>query len=402
MSVGLWGDPNVLWGDPNYAWDGTPVVSPPPGPVIPDDTTWAPVTFTTWAVDYRYELLDRLENTLGDLVGVVRGSGSHKESAQAQVHTGAQVTVRDTGQVTDWVNSRIRVWVTVNGQEWPVGTYVPSIPRWEHSQMGRVAQVTLADKTVMLRRDAFGLVATGVPAGANIVDAVQAIIHSTGETNVALTPAPDVLEAGVEWEPDKNKLTAVNTLLDAANRLSLWCDGLGQYQVTPYQAPATRGTRLTLVDGVDGVTLPDHGIYSPVFTTEQDLDRIANVYQAISATEGDDEALFAEAENDDPDDPLSTVNRGRVMPESGPEFDVPTSGQAALQAYAERKLLEQATPALTLTVRTPPRKIRFNDVVQFHSDHHGIHGRFVVSNIDAPHQVGEPGLWTLTLRSVTT
>lgn len=355
---------------------------------------------SVWRVSYRYELLDRAENTLSDLVGVVRGSGRHTESAAAQVHTGAQVTIRDTGQVEQWSQVRVRVWVTVNGTEWAVGTFVPSVPRWEHTAMGRTAQVTLSDKTRLLARDSFGLAASGVPAGANIVSAVEQIIQSTGETNVALTPAGDMLAASVEWEPDKSKLTAVNTLLDASNFFSLWCDGEGQFQVTPYRSPQSRGVRVTLVDGENGVTLPDHGIYAPVFTSEQDLDRIPNVYQAVSATEGDEEALFAEAENDDPGDPLSTVNRGRVMPESGPEFDVATSGQSALQEYVNRKLIELSLPSLVLTVRVPPMQIRFNDVVQFHSKRHNISGRFVVSNVDAPHQIGEPGMWALTLRKV--
>ena len=355
---------------------------------------------TAFHIDYGYELLDRDENLIGPLVGVVHNSGRLTHSAGAQVHTGAQFMLRDTGQVEHWAQARVKITATVNDTSWPLGVFVPSVPEWEHTEYGRTATVTLADKTVLLQRDSFGLSATGVPAGANIVSAAQDIITSTGEGNVALTPDDAVLSASVEWEPDKNKLTCVNTLLDASNFFSLWCDGDGQFQVTPYQSPQSRGVTVTLVEGVDGIRLPAHGIHAPAFKATQDLDKVPNVYQAVSATEGDDPALFAEAVNDDPDDPLSTVNRGRVMPESGPEFDVPTSGQSALQAYANRKLIELSLPSLTLEVWTPPRQIKFNDVVRFVSDSHGIDGLFVVSNLDANLAADDTGIWKLTLRKV--
>lgn len=351
-------------------------------------------------ISYRYELLDRYEDTLGDLQGVVKNSGTHSESAQNQVHTSAQITIRDTGQVSQWAHVRIKPYVTVNGTEWPLGVFIPSVPKWDHTADGRVAQVTMADKTILLQRDYFGLTASGVEKGHNIVAAVDEIITSTGETNVALTPSNDTLNASVEWEPDKNKLTCANTLLDANNYFSLYPDRDGQYQLTPYRSPQSRGIAARFVDGVDGIRLPDHGIYLPDFTSEQDLDKSPNVYQAVSATEGDEEALFAEAVNDDPDDPLSTVNRGRVMPEGGPEFDVATSGQSALQEYANRKLVELSLPSMVLTIHTPPRQIRFNDVVRFRSDKHDVDGLFVVSNINGNHAADSSGMWQLTLRKV--
>ncbi|HLS00695.1 MAG TPA: hypothetical protein VK054_01745, partial [Beutenbergiaceae bacterium] len=118
---------------------------------------------TTFHITYRYELLTRDERSLGDLEGVVKGSGQHSESAQSSVHTSAQVSIRDTGQVEDWAQVRVKPWVTVNGVEWPLGVFVPAIPSWEYTPDGfRVADVTLADKTILLERDYFGLAASGV------------------------------------------------------------------------------------------------------------------------------------------------------------------------------------------------------------------------------------------------
>ncbi|HLS01358.1 MAG TPA: hypothetical protein VK054_05155, partial [Beutenbergiaceae bacterium] len=246
--------------------------------------TLAPVD-TGVTIDYRYELYDRAtEEYLGDLHGVV--GGSHSVSAHAQVHSTGEIRVRDTGQVDRWEQVYIQPVVTINEMSWPLGRFSPRIPLWSYDDTGqRVGDVILADKTDALAGDKFATT-FGVDAGVNLGDTITEIIESTGLTPGAMTDIQDTLLTAVEWDPDDTKLTAVNTILDAANFFSLWANGTGQFQVTPYVRPEHRPTQLHFVDGRDHVQMIPPGLYDPAFEVEHDLMR-PNVF--IVRSQGDDE-----------------------------------------------------------------------------------------------------------------
>lgn len=327
-------------------------------------------------VTYEYQLLDRFENELGPLAGVERGSGRFTFSAAASIKSSAAITLWNTGQIENWLDVRIQPWVTVNDETWPLGVFIPDVPESFLDDMGATATVSLMDKLTILEGDYFGET-FGATKNTVVTTAVRQIIESTGEPPGSITDDTAQLLTAIEWEPSDNKLKIVNDMLDAANFFSLWTDGRGRFQVTPWQAPARRGIRAEFVDGQNGVSLEN--VYGKGFTRRHDTGKIPNVVRAVSKADSDTEALVAEAINTNPDDPYSLPNRGyRKLPEGGPFLNVDTTSQSALNDFAHRRLIELSDVQETLVITHPPNKLRINDAVRFTSTRHNIEGRFTV------------------------
>lgn len=329
----------------------------------------------TFRVNYTYDLLDRSGAYLGPLQGVLQGSGSLTRSAAASVKASAQVSVVDTGQVTDWTQVRVRPVIEVNGESWPLGVFLPDVPEVKYGDQQQV-DVSLLDKTTILDGDAFGY-SFGVQKGANVADAIRDIIETTGEPATGIEDSPDLLLTALESEPDDSKLAVVNLLLDAANCFSLHTDGDGNFRADPYLAPARRPVTHAFVDGAGARVV---GLYRPEFTVTQDIGSVPNRVRAVSQSEEDTPALVATAEDTDPSSPFSFGRLGYWR--THVERDVKTTSQAALQAYAERRLVDLSSPQETVQIEHPPYQVTINDVVSFRSDRYGLDGLYTVQNQD--------------------
>lgn len=344
-------------------------------------------------VRHWYELLDRSGALLGRLDGVVAGSGRVTRSAAASVKASAQITVRDTGQVDDWTQVRVQPWTDVNGTSWPLGVFLPDVPSHTFTSTGQVVDVALLDKATILDGDSFG-VTYGVPKGTPVASAVRQIIESTGETPTGIEDDGKVLATSLEAEPSDSKLSLVNDLLSAAGYFSLHTSGWGVFRADPYVEPARRPVLAEFTDQQDGVSVT--GLYLPEFTAEQDVGAVPNRVRVVSQAGEDEEAWTAEAVNDDPDSPYSFDRLGfwRTVVET----DVQTTSQAALQAYAERRLIDMSSPQETLMVEHPPYDLTVNDVVRFRSAQYGLDGLYTIQNQEWP--LAYDGLVQATLRKV--
>lgn len=342
-------------------------------------------------VEHRYDLLDRSGAVLGPLEGVLVGSGSVSRSAAATIKASARLSLLDTGQVEDWTQVRIQPWVTVNGVSWPLGVFLPNVPTQTFEGGQRLFDVELLDKAVILDGDSFGST-FGVEAGSSVSAAVRDIIASTGEFPAGIEDTDDLLLTSIESEPDDSKLAIINNLLGAANYFSLHTGGNGGFRATPYVRPALRPVMAEFVDGEGGV----QALYVPEFSREQDVGSVPNRVRVTSQAGEAEEALTAEAINANPESPFSFDRLGywRTITER----DVKTTSQAALQAYAERRLIAASSPQESITIEHPPYRITVNDVVRFTSSAHDIEGLFTVQNQDW--NLAFDGLVTAKLRRV--
>lgn len=327
-------------------------------------------------VRHWYELLDRSGVRLGRLDGVAVGSGTIARSAAATVKASASITVQDTGQVTDWTQVRVQPWIEVNGTAWPLGVFIPDVPADTYTGTGRTVEVALLDKATILDGDSFG-VTYGVEKGTLVAAAVRQIIESTGEPATGIEDDGAALLTSVESEPGASKLSIVNDLLAAAGYFSLHTSGHGSFRADPYVRPSQRPVLADFTDQDNaGVT----GLYVPNFTREQDVGAVPNRVRVVSQAGESDEALTAEAVNTDPDSPYSFDRLGywRTVVEE----DVQTTSQAALQSYAERRLIDLSAPQETVEIEHPPYDLTINDVVRFRSDQYGLDGLYTIQNQD--------------------
>lgn len=340
-----------------------------------------------------YDLLDRSGAYLGPLEGVERGSGSVTRSSAASIKASASLSLTDVGQVASWLDVRIRPTITTaDGDSWPLGVYLPDVPERAYSDHSRVMEVSLLDKTTILDGDSFGTT-YGIAKGTTVTSAVRDIIASTGEPPTGIEDSDAALRGGIEWEPDATKLQVVNDLLSAGNFFSLHTGGNGGFRADPYKRPADRAPTAEFVDGESADLL---GVYLPEFTREHDIGHIPNRVRVTSQADGEEEALTAEAVNTDPDDPFSFDRRGFWI--THVEADVDTTGQAALNAYANRRLIELSGPQETVTISHPPGRTTINDTVTFSSRLHEIDGLWIVQRQEWT--LSYDGMISSTLRRV--
>jgi len=295
-------------------------------------------------LSFRYELLDRWENFQG-LIQTAPYGGELSWSAQASIKSGGTLPVVDPGWIrSDWITSRIRPVAVLSSAttsdrlEVPLGVYLPAAPDEQWSDEGRRWDISLLDKATLLDQDtptdvAGNATAYTAAAGSNVVALVVALIQSVGEPVPAIEPGSETLQSALVFQPGTTKLKIVNELLDAANYFSLWVDGRGQFRVTKYRAPTDRPVTYDLLAPF---TRGPRSLMAPDWTRERDVWEVPNRYVAVAQGNGTSEGMVATASNTNPASPFSYQTRGRWVTHF--EEGVETTGQAALQAYAQRML----------------------------------------------------------------
>lgn len=330
------------------------------------------------AESFRYDLLDRFDNVVQRLDGVLPG-GTLDFSVSADIRGSGSVQAFGLNGI-DWLLHRIRVTYTADELVVPVITALVSVPTEQHSSPGVATQIDLYDKTSILLEDNFGAT-YAVAAGTNIIDKVVEVIASTNELKVAIEPSTATLTNSMVWEPNTPKLRIVNDLLDAANYFSVWADGLGFFRSVPYTAPAYRAVRYNFVDD-------ETGLYLPAFTRSYDPYSVPNRFIVVGKTDGETEALSKTA----------TVDDGRPW-RTRTETDVEYADEATLQAIAERKLATARQVGETFDITHPYLGFGLNDAVTFTNQR--VEQRLAVCQKQTwTLQAG--GLILSTLRTVTT
>ena len=182
------------------------------------------------------------------------------------------------------------------------------------------------------------------------------------------TPAPieidgdlPALNNAIIAEDEETALSMLWKVIKAV-QWSLRIDGDGTIRV----APATNDVAASF-DSLENDSI------EPEVNVSRDWYSLPNVFRAIS------EDLTAVARDDDPESPLSTVNRGREIWDQ--EESVDLGDGESIGAYAIRRLKELQNAAATVSYkRRFHPDIRPGDVVRLHYPEQEIDGRFVVNS----------------------
>ena len=363
-----------------------PVVAPSTGS---DDSTYA--------VSYRFEVLDRDENFLRECHCTETGGGELKWFSTKSIKGGGTLNVRDTGQYFDWPNSRIKpVRVHTSGSgvqtEYPLGVYLMSAPVEEWDALGRKWAIELLDKCSILDSDIVtdedgNPISFGVVAGTNVIDTVVSLIESTGESASAIEGGSVPLGNDMTWETGTTVLRIINDLLAASNYFSIWCDMEGQFRTTPYQPPEERP--VVYADGTAfGWDTPfsygPSSLMAPEWTRDLDIYAIPNRWVAISQGDGEREGMVAVATNEDPASPFSYPSRGRWITQV--EHGVEAVDEGALQARARRSLENATSTTVGVTAsHLYLPDVQINSVVHFRNElADGLDSRMSVLNTTVP------------------
>jgi hypothetical protein len=323
---------------------------------------------------YRCELLDKDEAPKGTLTGVTGGSLSYSVASTIKSQGNLRITYLPT--TVDLLNDRVKVIITVNGADHPLGVFKMVVPETGYTTSGNEWDVELLDKLAILDEVSIPGIYT-LPADTNIIAKVKELIEAAGETAVAITESDATLRGNVTWEEGTSRLRIINDLLEAANYFSLWCDGEGRYQATPHTDAQYRPLTHQFVDGANCR-------YSPTFTRSQDIWKIPNRFIAISRASEDEPAIIGIATNENPESKFSFQARGRWIDEVS--SDVELADQAAADAYAARRLQEVSSAVATVTISHEWTPLLLNDAVRFARlpvpERHRIDARHVVQRME--------------------
>lgn len=337
--------------------------------------------------DYRVMLTTPDGQDIGLLDGVE--SGSVTLSATSRLRASGQLSLTETSQRIDWFNMHARVdYVPVGMEGWPVATFVMSSPTRSVNDHRVTREVELLSTLAYLDRMATDRIEQ--VAHAHLTDVTQWSLtarYAARARNLRMGFARflewgkdgqygDILEA-ITYDVGTNVLTMFNDCARVVGWGALTPDPYGVITGGPYIRPSRRPVSYVFREG-------DSAIHSADWTIDRDVFSVPNVVICVGTPGSDDTqrgeskyyagptpAVVGVARNDNPRDPLSTVNRGEIM---HVETGVKATSQAAINQIAQRILTEKAMPAASLVIEHLPINIRPGEVVEFISQGQRLRG----------------------------
>lgn len=334
--------------------------------------------------DYRVMLTTPDGQDIGLLDGVE--SGSVTLSATSRLRASGQLSLTETSQEIDWFNMHARVdYVPVGMPGWPVATFVMSSPTRSVNEHRVTRDVELLSTLAYL--DRMSTTRIEQVADAHLTDegkhslvgryAAKARNLRMGFTKFMDWLGPANIRESIAYDIGTNVLTMLNDCARVVGWGALTPDPYGVITGGPYIRPSLRPVSYVFREG-------DAAIHSADWTIDRDIFSVPNVVVCVGTPGSDDtqrgedkygagptQAVVGVARNDNPRDPLSTVNRGEIV---HVETGVKATSQAAINQIAQRILTEKAMPAASLVIEHLPVNIRPGDVVEFISQGQRLRG----------------------------
>ncbi len=220
-------------------------------------------------------------------------------SSDGEIKTSASFTAaQDSG--IDWYKDQLRPVLISNGNETPLGVFVPGSVSNEDGML----QIDAYDLAVTLQEDKLDSRIL-LPAGSAYIAKIEEILISAGITRIATEPSNAVFaEDRADWDVGTEKLKVVNQLLEEISYKGIEFDRTGTCRLRAHTYPSVATIKHTYRSG-------EASIISPVITIESNTHEIPNVFVAVVSNPDYDEPLVSKYVNDNPLSKTSTVYTGR-------------------------------------------------------------------------------------------
>lgn len=336
--------------------------------------------------DYRVMLTTPSGQDIGLLDGVE--SGSVTLSATSRLRASGQLSLTETSQEIDWFNMHARVdYVPVGMEGWPVATFVMSSPTRSVSEHRVTRDVELLSTLAYLDRMSTDHIEQ--VENDHLTDGKWSLIkrYAAKARNLRMgftkfgdfgfAGGPSLINEAIAYDIGTNVLTMLNDCARLVGWGALTPDPYGVITGGPYIRPSRRPVSYIFREG-------NEAIHSADWTIDRDIFSVPNVVVCVGTPGSDDTqrgadkyyagpspAVVGVARNDNPSDPLSTVNRGEIV---HVETGVKATSQAAIDQVAQRILTEKAMPAASLVIEHLSINIRPGEVVEFISQGQRLRG----------------------------
>lgn len=281
-------------------------------------------------------LLD--SNTFSARYEVLRGNAVYKEIypmydnveiANAE-SSALKMSLRGTFYEYDndinFLTDRLRVIVTLNGIDYPLGIFLVTTETIVQSTGISGVEIEAYSILYLAQRKKIEDVLY-IPSGTNYITEIIQLLSSCGITDVEADPTEFTFATSrSDWDIGTPVLDIVNQLLSEITYNSIWVNLKGIVQLTKYQQPEIGDVQHVYSAGEYSIIGSDYKITSDRFDK-------ANVFRVTCENPELDSMMVAISENNSADSPFSTVNIGRMLYVEQVD-SIPS--QTALQNYADK------------------------------------------------------------------
>lgn len=236
----------------------------------------------------------------------------------------------------------------------PLGTFLVQTP--SSSFDGKIRTATMDAYTPLLElKENPPPLGYSLLKGDNIMSRAYQLCRENARAPVVMTQCEDTLYADFVANTNDTWLSFVSDLISNA-KYTLALDELGRILFSPKQDTASLQPVWTFDDSNSSILYPD-------ITMQHDLYGIPNVVEVVYSNGID--TYHGRAVNDDPNSPISTVNRGREIKhrDTNPDL-VGNSTSDQVQEYAQRLLRELSSLEYRITYTHGYCPTRIGDCVR--------------------------------------
>lgn len=253
---------------------------------------------------------------------------------------------------------------TQNGvtEKYPLGTFLVQTPA--SSFDGKIRNVSMDAYTPLMElKESPPPIGYSILKGENIMNVAYRLARENARAPVVAATCDTSLYYDFIANTDDTWLTFLTDLVANA-KYTFSLDELGRILFSPKQDTASLQPVWTFDDGNSSILYPE-------ISMDHDLYGIPNVVQVVYSNGAG--ADHFEVVNDDPNSPISTVNRGRRIIHRVTDPDLngdPTIGQ--IKEYAEQLLRELSTIEYTVSYTHGYCPVRIGDCVRLNYKRAGI------------------------------
>ena len=244
----------------------------------------------------------------------------------------------------------------------PLGTYMVQTPSYSFD--GKIRNITMDAYTPLIElKEKHPPLGYSMIKEENIMERAYAVMREQMRAPVVYTSKDTKLYANFIANLDDTWITFIRDLIANAD-MRLELDELGRVLFAPVQ-------ELAALQPVWTFDTKNSSILYPSFNIEHDLYGIPNEVEVIYSNGTTSSSI--KVVNDDPNSPVSTVNRGRRITHriSNPDV-VGKPSEAELKEYATRKLKELSSIEYTVSYTHGYCPVRIGDCVRLNYEAAGL------------------------------
>lgn len=274
----------------------------------------------------------------------------------------------------------------------PLGTFLVETPSFSFDGKSKNVSVDAYTPLIELKEN-LPPIGYSLLKNDNIMNAAYRICRENARAPVVETKCDTVLHNDFVANTNDTWMSFTSDLIANA-KYKIDLDELGRIIFSPKQDTASLQPVWTYTDDNSSILYPE-------ITVDKDLYGIPNVVEVVYSN--GNSSYFARVVNDDPNSPISTVNRGREVKyrDTNPSlYGSPT--EAETQEYAENLLRELSTLECTVTYSHGYCPVRLNDCVRLNYTRSGLSGikaRVIKQSIECGTscKVNETAVYTTSL-----